>query len=170
MLENLDDLVLAAALRELTASPLPPLFPLGEGPEPVPSDEIYFEHYGLDFPGVSHTFGRLESRGRRLAGHVFLPDEPRGTVVVLHGYLDHVGVHSRLIRFLLGTGHAVAAYDMPGHGLSSGRRASTSIRAAVPRRSVNRRARRTLPGHSTRPPTPVISLTRATRPSPTRSR
>ncbi len=116
--------MLASALRELTASPLPPLFPLGEGPEPGPSAGVYLEHYGLAFPGVTHAFGRFESRRRRLAGHVFLPGEPRGTVIVLHGYYDHVGVHSRLIRFLLETGHAVAAYDMPGHGLSSGRRAS----------------------------------------------
>lgn len=48
-----------------------------------------------------------------------------GTVVLVHGYMDHVGLYSRLIECLLKQGWDVLCYDLAGHGLSSG--ASYSI-------------------------------------------
>ncbi|SFF86053.1 alpha/beta hydrolase [Neptunomonas qingdaonensis] len=44
----------------------------------------------------------------------------RGTVVLIHGYMDHVGLYSRLMGCLLEQGWDVLCYDLPGHGLSSG--------------------------------------------------
>ena len=44
----------------------------------------------------------------------------RGTVVLVHGYMDHVGLYSRLMGCLLAQGWDVLCYDLPGHGLSSG--------------------------------------------------
>ncbi len=62
---------------------------------------------------------------QRLAAQVFEPaGTPRGTAVVVHGYYDHVGLYGHLIRYLLGTGRRVLAYDQQGHGLSTGAAAS----------------------------------------------
>jgi alpha-beta hydrolase superfamily lysophospholipase len=44
----------------------------------------------------------------------------RGTVFVMHGYFDHVGLYTQLIDRCLAEGFDVLAYDQPGHGLSSG--------------------------------------------------
>ena len=55
--------------------------------------------------------------------HYFrLPESasPKGTVFILHGYFDHVGLYTQLIDRCLGAGFDVLAYDQPGHGLSSG--------------------------------------------------
>ncbi|MDO6593182.1 alpha/beta hydrolase [Neptuniibacter sp. 1_MG-2023] len=44
----------------------------------------------------------------------------RGTVIVLHGYMDHVGLYKHLIDRLLRDGFDVLCYDLSGHGLSDG--------------------------------------------------
>lgn len=100
-------------------------FDAGPYPEAIMA---YFEYYGLnidnDFENVDHIFGSFQSNGEMLAAHVFRPKVCRGTVIVLHGYFSHTGQVTHLLRYLLGEGYAVAAYDMPGHGLSTGDRAS----------------------------------------------
>lgn len=88
------------------------------------SAKLYFEHYRLDMgPEVRHRFGTFTSRDWTLAAHIYEPAEYRGTVVLLHGYLNHCGQFRHLVRRLLDEGYAVAMYDMPGHGLSTGERA-----------------------------------------------
>jgi len=84
----------------------------------------YFEFYDLDFPdnGIEHIFGIFESEGQPLAAHIFKPKEYKATFFALHGYLNHCGQLRHLIRFLIEAGYAVAAFDMPGHGLSGGQR------------------------------------------------
>jgi lysophospholipase len=84
----------------------------------------YFELYGLDPVGHEHVFGTFRAGSHALAAHAFIPPEPRGTVLVMHGFFDHTGTLSAAIRHLLDRGFAVAAYDQPGHGLSSGPRAT----------------------------------------------
>ncbi|WP_286240271.1 alpha/beta hydrolase [Neptuniibacter halophilus] len=44
----------------------------------------------------------------------------RGTVVILHGYMDHVGLYQRLIHDLHRQGYDLLCYDLSGHGLSDG--------------------------------------------------
>ena len=97
---------------------------LAEPYTPSSGDLQYFRYYGLDFENVRHSFGFFESTGFKIAAHAFVPENPRGTVTLLHGYLDHSGILSNLIQFLLSQGIAVAVYDLPGHGLSSGKQAS----------------------------------------------
>ena len=82
----------------------------------------YLAHYGLppSGGGVEHALGTLDTAHHRIAVHHWRPATPRGTVVVVHGYFDHVGLYSHLIRFLLEHDFAVLAFDLPGHGLSSG--------------------------------------------------
>jgi alpha-beta hydrolase superfamily lysophospholipase len=48
----------------------------------------------------------------------------KGTVVIVHGYLDHTGLYGRAIRWALTQGYDVLSFDLPGHGLSSGDPAS----------------------------------------------
>ncbi len=88
----------------------------------------YLAHYGLDsLPGIHgaiHRMGCFSSHGFQVACHYWLPVEPRGTVFVLHGYFDHAGLYGNLFRYLLEKNYAVVAFDLPGHGLSSGERIS----------------------------------------------
>ncbi|OPX54537.1 Lysophospholipase, alpha-beta hydrolase superfamily [Oceanospirillum multiglobuliferum] len=48
----------------------------------------------------------------------------KGSFYLCHGYYDHVGLYGHLMSTLLEAGYAVIAFDLPGHGLSSGARAS----------------------------------------------
>lgn len=52
--------------------------------------------------------------------HYMQSNRSRGTVVLVHGYMDHVGLYSQLISEMLGLGWDVLCYDLPGHGLSTG--------------------------------------------------
>lgn len=89
------------------------------------SEELaYFTYYNLHTTQHDHYFGTFDSGDYVLAAHVFRPKITRGTVVLMHGFLDHVGTLSSTIHHLLDLGFAVVAYDQPGHGLSSGPRAS----------------------------------------------
>ncbi len=51
-------------------------------------------------------------------------DVIKGTVFLLHGYLEHSGIYQPIIRELLDQGFSVLTYDLPGHGLSNGSPAS----------------------------------------------
>ncbi len=105
--------------------------------------ESYLEFYGLNIAASAHEFVQFKSSTFELAGHVFIPLEtgrsqwPTGvkdassltglrpktykaTVFILHGYLNHCGLLSKLIKYLVEAGFAVAVFDLPGHGLSSG--------------------------------------------------
>lgn len=87
----------------------------------------YCHHYGLDLENdmpVRHYCGYFEAAGFRLAAHAFLPEQARGTVFIVHGYLDHAGLYRHLICDCLSRGFAVFIYDLPGHGLSTGERVS----------------------------------------------
>jgi alpha-beta hydrolase superfamily lysophospholipase len=105
--------------------------------------ENYLAFYGLDIAAAAHEFVQFKSNGFELAGHVFIPletgrsqrptgvkdassltglrpKEYKATVFILHGYLNHCGLLSKLIKYLVEAGFAVAVFDLPGHGLSSG--------------------------------------------------
>lgn len=83
----------------------------------------YFKFYGINLNAARHFFGYFTSLSRRISAHVYVPQTPKkGTLFLLHGYLDHSGTLKPLIRTALSRGFCVAAYDLPGHGLSSGER------------------------------------------------
>jgi alpha-beta hydrolase superfamily lysophospholipase len=50
------------------------------------------------------------------------PAEPRGGVLILHGYGDHSGRYTGLVEHLAGRGYACFLLDLRGHGRSGGRR------------------------------------------------
>ena len=84
----------------------------------------YRDFYGLNVDGASHTIGTFTSSNATLVAQVFRPQASRATVILMHGYYDHVGVWKHVIHDLVSNGYTVASYDMQGHGLSSGARAS----------------------------------------------
>lgn len=90
--------------------------------------QAYLRTYGLDFAaefdGLRHGFGRVDAAGFSIAAHYWLPVDPRATLVIVHGYYDHVGVFDKAIRFALQQHFAVLTFDLPGHGLSSGEQAA----------------------------------------------
>lgn len=88
----------------------------------------YRRYYGLDFEnriaGLQVTLGQVHVAGFDIAVQSFRPQHPRASVFVVHGYYDHVGIFDHLIESLLQQNYAVLAFDLPGHGLSSGPRAT----------------------------------------------
>lgn len=88
------------------------------------STQEYFSYYGLKIDGAEHIFGTFNASDKILAAHIFKPKESKGTVILLHGYGDHTGVWKHVISAVVKERYTVAVYDHPGHGLSSGARAS----------------------------------------------
>jgi len=89
---------------------------------------LYQHFYGLDLharhPGLQSRLGTFEAGGYQIAAQYWRPALARGTVVLLHGYYDHMGLYRHVIDWALGMGFAVLACDLPGHGLSGGAAAS----------------------------------------------
>ncbi|MGW7776276.1 alpha/beta hydrolase [Pseudomonas machongensis] len=83
----------------------------------------YQRFYGLDLT-VRSWLGGFCVAGFDLVGQVWLPQEPVATLFLLHGYYDHMGLYRHVIAWALQQGFAVIGCDLPGHGLSSGERAS----------------------------------------------
>jgi alpha-beta hydrolase superfamily lysophospholipase len=84
--------------------------------------DFYHINFSAEFAGLRHQLGFIESCEQRLAVHVLQPPDAQGVLLVVHGYLDHVGLMQHLIRYGLQRGYTVLAFDLPGHGLSSGDR------------------------------------------------
>lgn len=90
----------------------------------------YLQFYDLDAQSlcpdnaqhIHHSFGAISSSGFRIACHYYAPPPAQlnGTVLLVHGYYDHVGLYTHLLRYCLARNLAVFAFDLPGHGLSSG--------------------------------------------------
>lgn len=85
----------------------------------------YYDFYDMNFyqqfDGLEQRVGWIETGEFRLVMQSFKPVEAKATVFIFHGYFDHAGIYHHLIRFLLKHDFAVVIYDMPGHGLSSGK-------------------------------------------------
>ncbi|CAO1668896.1 MULTISPECIES: alpha/beta hydrolase [Salinicola] len=94
----------------------------------------YLDHYRLaallqadDDIRLHAGFLQAEGEGGRtfeLWTQVWAPPAPRGTIFVVHGYFDHLGLYGHLLERLLAQNWQVVMWDLPGHGLSSGARAT----------------------------------------------
>lgn len=106
----------------------PLLRPFAADAEELPQGSAYRRFYGLDFatrhPEVRSRLAHFDIPGYRLAAQLWTPPAPRASLLLLHGYYDHMGLYRHVIDWALGRGFAVLACDLPGHGLSSGTRAS----------------------------------------------
>lgn len=97
-----------------------------------PADPLLLRHlHDYQFPStqnpnIEFRAGAIEceSDGEsfRIATFYWLPKEAKGTTFLVHGYFDHTGLYNHLIECLLEQGQVVVAFDLPGHGLSSGER------------------------------------------------
>lgn len=105
-------------------------FSVAEAVPPGDAELAYFRFYGIDFEhrieGLAHHFGHFSSGRHEIVCHYFAhsSDRSRGTCFIFHGYFDHVGLFRHVIEFCLLRNFNVVAYDLPGHGLSTGERAS----------------------------------------------
>lgn len=87
----------------------------------------YQSYYGLDMPhrpDVQRRLGRFRVGEYEIVAQAWWPEQPHATLLILHGYYDHMGLYRHVVDWGLGMGFAVLGCDLPGHGLSSGPRAS----------------------------------------------
>ncbi|TVR91233.1 MAG: alpha/beta hydrolase [Spirochaetaceae bacterium] len=95
-----------------------------------PSAHAYYRHYLLGdtaqqryLGALAHSYG---GRTEHVAVQTFVPavstTSTLQTVLLLHGYLDHLGLNRSVVEELLRAGFVVCAVDLPGHGLSGGGR------------------------------------------------
>ncbi|MBZ9558829.1 MULTISPECIES: alpha/beta hydrolase [Modicisalibacter] len=87
----------------------------------------YLDHYRLApllTDAIGLYAGFVDADDYRLWAQVWSPERPRGTAFVVHGYFDHLGLYRHLLERLLQQGWRVVLWDLPGHGLSSGARAT----------------------------------------------
>ncbi len=91
-------------------------------PAPEITTRTYHFLYGLDATGIRPVMGTFTSDSFMCVGQCFVPDTAIGTVFFLHGFLDHTGTLVNGITACVREGCAVAAMDLPGHGLSGGER------------------------------------------------
>jgi lysophospholipase len=86
----------------------------------------YLNNYGINFKkesdAVDHNFGFFKSKNYKISTHIWRPKKSKGTVFLLHGYTDNVGLMQHAIRNFLNENFTVICFDLPGHGLSSGER------------------------------------------------
>ncbi|MBM9432477.1 alpha/beta hydrolase [Flaviflexus equikiangi] len=68
--------------------------------------------------------------------------EPRGTVLLLHGYGEHAGRYSALIESFAAGGYDVFFYDQDGHGTAPGRRGCSDVGELISHHMQARRATR----------------------------
>ena len=91
------------------------------------SVQQYNRYYKIDFenqlPNVKHEVGYFDAHGFRIVAHVYRVSNAKGTVMLQHGYYDHVGLYGNIIGHCLQQGYNLFCYDLPGHGLSTGERA-----------------------------------------------
>ena len=97
---------------------------LHRAPEINEELQKYYDLYQLHFcSDASHFFGYIDMDEFRISAHVWQPESSKGTVFMVHGYLDHSGLYTHIISFFLSQSLTVFIYDLPGHGLSTGERA-----------------------------------------------
>ncbi|UTW44550.1 alpha/beta hydrolase [bacterium SCSIO 12696] len=104
---------------------LPPLAPLLS--DDLPLDAPLLQQYlcQYKFPvsqGADSILrvGQLSVGDYSICAYCWLPASSKGTTFLVHGYFDHVGLYNHLIKSLLDRGQTVVAFDLPGHGLSTG--------------------------------------------------
>ncbi|GAB6088963.1 hypothetical protein JCM12856_05560 [Spirochaeta dissipatitropha] len=100
---------------------------------PYPSNALELNHellhrvsrfYTINIDPNDYVLGSIEAPSGSLFLHSLIQEDAIGTVIILHGYLDHSALMKPLIRFFLERNYSVHCLDLPGHGLSGGTDAS----------------------------------------------
>lgn len=97
--------------------------------QPLSAEGLAYQRfYVLDRLGLERPLrswlGRMDVGGYEIVGQVWIPETPVATLFLMHGFYDHMGLFRHLIEWALSMDFAVISCDLPGHGLSSGPRAS----------------------------------------------
>lgn len=85
----------------------------------------YLNSYGFPYP-PNIRYGNLSFEAKRsphrvrLFGQAWKPNSVNGTILLIHGFAEHIGNYGRLINDFVEANFAVIALDMRGHGLSEG--------------------------------------------------
>ena len=88
--------------------------------------DSYLSLYRLPTPNNKLDFycGALDVKQQSIFTAAWEPSQSTGTAVIVHGYLDNLGLFGHLIDYLLAKNLTVVCFDLPGLGLSEGERAS----------------------------------------------
>ena len=86
----------------------------------------YLHFYQLPLPAEDLSLAAGTTANGEIAVMAWHPANSQGTVVVVHGYMDHIGLYGHLIRDLLHRKLTVLCFDAKGHGLSAGAPCSIS--------------------------------------------
>lgn len=83
----------------------------------------YLNFYQLPQPNNSLALyaGRITVGENHIVTMTWQPTNSIGTAIVVHGYMDHIGLFNHLIQDLLNRQFTVVCFDLPGHGLSMGK-------------------------------------------------
>lgn len=90
-----------------------------------PCLQNYLEFYGffetLKAIEVEYCWGyRSSAVAGRIATHYWRVPDAKGSVLLVHGLFDHVGLYLPMVRGFLDQRYSVVTLDLPGHGLSDG--------------------------------------------------
>ena len=73
----------------------------------------------------SHKIWQSQISGFRIVEQCWQPRQFNGkTLFIVHGYFEHTGLYHNIILWSLKNGYKVHIFDLPGHGLSSGKAAN----------------------------------------------
>ena len=72
-----------------------------------------------------------DTGGFKLAGYIWDVPHPDNVVCIIHGIGEYAGRYDRLAKILNPAGIAVLSMDLPGHGLSAGKRRHAAPRSLV---------------------------------------
>ncbi|OXU16093.1 alpha/beta hydrolase [Sedimentisphaera salicampi] len=86
------------------------------------SDHLKYYH----LPAENTEFEYLQAGGFNIASYHFPAQSPKGVILALHGYLGHCVQMGKLIPEANKNGYSVCALDLPGHGLSNGKKYAIS--------------------------------------------
>lgn len=117
---DLFNLKLANQLRQQ----LGPFSAEGEPSQLSGLSKDYFDFYKLPLPETQWcvSLGTLNINQQSIFCASWRPNKAKAkaTALLVHGYMDHLGLYKHLITFLLSQNIAVVCFDLPGHGLSAG--------------------------------------------------
>jgi alpha-beta hydrolase superfamily lysophospholipase len=82
----------------------------------------YLDFYQLPEPHreLKLRIGKIESDHQSVVATSWTPKHANGSVIIVHGYMDHTGLFRHLIEHLIQCQLNVICFDLPGHGLSAG--------------------------------------------------
>ena len=69
---------------------------------------------------LSFHCGALDVNQQSIFAAAWEPTQSQGTAIIVHGYLDNLGLFGHLINYLVAQNLTVVCFDLPGLGLSEG--------------------------------------------------